>query len=45
VGVIGGGDMTTEAAVCKFMYALGNSLSQDEVKKILARNISGELTM
>jgi L-asparaginase len=45
VGVIGGGDMTTEAAVCKFMYALGNSLSQEEVKKILARNISGELTM
>lgn len=45
VGVIGGGDMTTEAAVCKFMYALGNGSSQDEIKKILAQNISGELTI
>jgi len=45
VGVIGGGDMTTEAAVCKFMYALGNSSSQAEVKKLLSQNISGELTI
>jgi L-asparaginase len=45
VGVIGGGDMTTEAAVCKFMYALGNSSNSEDVKKILAQNISGELSI
>ncbi len=44
VGVIGGGDMTTEAAVCKFMYALGNNTNQETVKKVLSQNISGELT-
>jgi L-asparaginase len=44
VGVIGGGDMTTEAAVCKFMYALGNNFNQADVKNVLSQNISGELT-
>ena len=44
VGVVGGGDMTTEAAVCKFMYALGNCTSREQIKALLAQNISGELT-
>lgn len=45
VGVIGGGDLTTEAAVCKFMYALGNKNSAEEIKAVLSQNISGELTI
>jgi L-asparaginase len=45
VGVIGGGDMTTEAAITKLMYALGNSSTLEETKKLLNQDIAGEISI
>ncbi|MCA0429133.1 MAG: asparaginase [Bacteroidetes bacterium] len=45
IGVIGGYDLTFEAAVTKLMFLLGQSKSTKEVIKQLQKNISGELTM
>lgn len=44
VGVISGGDMTTEAAVTKLMLLLGEG-SVPEVKKEIQRSIAGEITL
>ncbi len=45
IGVIGGGDMTTEAAICKLMFALGYSSDKDEIEEILKQSIAGELSV
>ena len=43
-GVIGGKDMTTEAALTKMMYLLGTDYSQEEIKQHLQISLRGELS-
>jgi L-asparaginase len=44
LGVIGGKDMTTEAALAKMMYLLGADYSQEEIKQHLQISLRGELS-
>ncbi|HPE39701.1 MAG TPA: type I asparaginase [Bacteroidales bacterium] len=45
IGVVSGNDITTEAAVAKLMYLLGQNLSIDEVKKYMGISLRGEITV
>lgn len=44
-GVISGFDSTTEAAVTKMFFALGQSDSNDKVKELLQSNLRGEISI
>lgn len=44
IGVIGGGDLTFEAAITKLMYLLGKGLKGKQLTKELQQNIAGELS-
>lgn len=43
-GVVSGKDMTTEAAVTKLMFLLGQGLKAEEVKIYLKKSLSGEIS-
>ncbi len=43
-GIIPGADMTTEAAVTKLMWALGQTNDQTEVRRIFEKNYAGEVS-
>lgn len=45
IGVVSGFDITTEAAVAKLMYLLGQGLSNEEVKQWMQIPLRGELTV
>lgn len=44
IGVVGGADMTYEAAVTKLMFLLGQELPLLKIKKLLGKNLRGELS-
>jgi L-asparaginase len=45
IGVIGGYDITTESAIAKMMYLLGQGFDGEELKKFLQQPLRGELTL
>ena len=45
IGVIGGEDITTEAAVAKLMFVLGTASSKKEIEKLLKSDLRGEITI
>ena len=45
LGVIQGRDMTTEAAMTKLMWAIGQNMTQDQIGALFDENLAGEVTL
>ena len=45
LGVIQGRDMTSEAAMTKLMWALGQDMGPEQIRDLFARSLAGEVTV
>ena len=44
LGVLGGDDITSEAAITKLMYVLGLGLGEERTRSLLTQDLRGEIT-
>jgi len=45
LGVIQGRDMTSEAAMTKLMWALGQGMTPEQIRRLFAQSLAGEITV
>ena len=45
IGVISGHDITTESAIAKLMFLLGNYKDREEIIDLLSKPLRGEITI
>jgi L-asparaginase len=45
LGIVGGADLTSEAAITKLMFLMGQKLKPLAIKKLMAQSLRGELTV